>query len=120
MTIEAQGTGMHGQGEAPEAAAGPEDGPPPRLCVEDEPNILAALRRLFRGQPYRVLTAESAAAGLALLEQEGVELVISDRRMPEMNGAACRECVNARWPGKLRLPLTGSSDVASIEAATTC
>ncbi|MBV8379172.1 MAG: two-component system response regulator, partial [Paucibacter sp.] len=40
------------------------------LFVDDEPSILSALRRLFRPEGYRVLLAESGAAGLALLESE--------------------------------------------------
>ncbi|HEX8614729.1 MAG TPA: HD domain-containing phosphohydrolase [Telluria sp.] len=93
--------------------------PPPAtvLCVDDEPNILSALRRLFRPEGYRVLVAESGAAGLAILEQEKVDLVISDMRMPEMDGARFLENVRQRWPGTLRLLLTGYSDVSSILAA---
>ena len=36
------------------------------LCVDDEPNILSSLRRLFRAQGYQVLTAESGSAGLKI------------------------------------------------------
>ena len=100
---------------APDAA---EDATPATvLCVDDEPNILSALRRLFRPQGYRVLIAESGAAGLAVLEQEKVDLVISDMRMPEMDGAQFLEAVRARWPDTIRLLLTGYSDVSSILAA---
>ncbi|NHZ81233.1 response regulator [Massilia sp. CCM 8695] len=87
------------------------------LCVDDEPNILSSLRRLFRPEGYRVLVAESGAAGLAILEQEKVDLVISDMRMPEMDGAKFLEHVRQRWPDTVRLLLTGYSDVSSILAA---
>jgi response regulator RpfG family c-di-GMP phosphodiesterase len=90
------------------------------LCVDDEPNILSALRRLFRGKGYHVLLAGSGAEGLALLEQEPVDLVISDMRMPEMDGARFLEQVRARWPDTLRLLLTGYSDVQSIMDAINC
>ena len=100
------------------AIAQPDVAPGPAiLCVDDEPNILSALRRLFRGQGYRVHTAESAKAGLELLEREQVDLVISDMRMPEMNGADFLEIVRARWPATLRLLLTGYADVESILGA---
>ena len=100
------------------AIAQPDSAPGPAiLCVDDEPNILSALRRLFRGQGYRVLTAESAKAGLELLDREPVDLVISDMRMPEMNGADFLEIVRARWPATLRLLLTGYADVQSILGA---
>ncbi len=100
-----------------EAASMPDaipDQPPRILCVDDEPNILSSLRRLFRGQGYQVLVAESGNAGLAVLENEAVDLVISDMRMPEMDGARFLEHVRARWPDTTRLLLTGYSDIQSI------
>ncbi len=84
------------------------------LCVDDEPNILSSLRRLFRAQGYQVLTAESGKDGLKILETETVDLVISDMRMPEMDGARFLEHVRERWPGTLRLLLTGYADIQSI------
>jgi len=84
------------------------------LCVDDEPNILSSLRRLFRGKGFQVRIAEGGKAGLALLETETVDLVISDMRMPEMDGAQFLEQVRARWPDTLRLLLTGYSDITSI------
>ncbi|QGZ42027.1 response regulator RpfG family c-di-GMP phosphodiesterase [Pseudoduganella flava] len=90
---------------------------PTLLCVDDEQNILSALRRLFRGKGYRVLTADSGAAGLQVLEQESVDLVISDMRMPEMDGARFLQQVRERWPDTLRLLLTGYSDIHSIMEA---
>ena len=100
---------------APAAAA-----PLTLLCVDDEPNILSSLRRLFRAKGYRVLTAEGGAAGLLLLESETVDLVISDMRMPEMDGAQFLAQVRARWPGVIRLLLTGYSDIQSILDAINC
>ena len=90
------------------------------LCVDDEPNILSSLRRLFRPAGYRVLLAESGAQGLELLEKEAVDLVISDMRMPEMNGAQFLAQVRARWPDTMRLLLTGYSDIQSIQDAINC
>ncbi|UGQ49131.1 HD domain-containing phosphohydrolase [Massilia endophytica] len=87
------------------------------LCVDDEPNILASLRRLFRSQNYRVLIAESGAQGLAVLEKETVDLVISDMRMPEMDGARFLAQVCERWPHITRMLLTGYADIQSIQDA---
>jgi response regulator RpfG family c-di-GMP phosphodiesterase len=87
------------------------------LFVDDEPNILSALRRLFRPAGYRVLLAESGALGLAVLEQENVDLVISDMRMPEMNGAKFLAQVRTRWPDTVRLLLTGYADIDAIQDA---
>ena len=84
------------------------------LCVDDEPNILASLRRLFRSQGYHVMTAESGMEGLKRLETDQVDIVISDMRMPEMDGARFLERVRERWPDTLRLLLTGYADIQSI------
>ncbi|HJV52281.1 MAG TPA: HD domain-containing phosphohydrolase [Noviherbaspirillum sp.] len=84
------------------------------LFVDDEQNILSSLRRLFRTQGFQVMTADSAKAGLAVLEAEPVDLVISDMRMPEMDGARFLEQVRRRWPDTIRILLTGYSDIQSI------
>lgn len=83
------------------------------LCVDDEPNILSALRRLLRPSGYRVLVAESGAEGLGMMATEQVDLVISDMRMPNMDGAAFLAAVKAGWPDVVRILLTGYADMAS-------
>ena len=83
------------------------------LLVDDEPGILSSLRRLLRPNGYTILTAESGRAGLDILEQESVDLVISDMRMPEMDGARFLEQVRQRWPSTIRILLTGYADVGS-------
>ncbi len=87
------------------------------LFVDDEPSILSALRRLFRPHGYRILIAESGQAGLDTLESETVDLVISDMRMPEMDGATFLKAVRGRWPGIVRILLTGYADITSTIAA---
>lgn len=87
------------------------------LVVDDEPSILSSLRRLLRSRGFEVLTAESATAGLEVLEREAIDAVISDMRMPEMTGAEFLEQVFLRWPNVKRILLTGYSDVDSTIAA---
>ncbi len=87
------------------------------LLVDDEPNILNALKRLFRRTGYEIHTAESGMAGLKILEETPVDLIISDMRMPEMNGAEFLEQAAQLRPEAMRLLLTGYSDInATIEA----
>lgn len=87
------------------------------LAVDDEPNILAALRRLFRPTGWRVLTAGHAEEALALLATEPVDAVLSDMRMPGMDGVQLLERVSQGWPHTARLLLTGRADLRStIEA----
>jgi len=90
---------------------------PTLLFVDDEPGILSSLRRLFRPHGYRIFIAEGGAAGLEILAQEQIDLVISDMRMPEMDGAAFLKEVRSRWPKVMRILLTGYADITSTVAA---
>ena len=87
------------------------------LCVDDEPNILSAIKRVFRGTGYRVLVAEGGPQALEILAQERVHLVISDMRMPVMDGAQLLQQVREQWPATARILMTGYADVASTVAA---
>ncbi|MCE4554003.1 HD domain-containing phosphohydrolase [Roseateles cellulosilyticus] len=87
------------------------------LFVDDEPSILSALRRLFRPLGHRVLMAESGSAALEILAQEDVDLVLSDMRMPGMDGAQLLAAVRERHPEIARLLLTGYADIGSTIAA---
>ncbi len=90
---------------------------PTLLLVDDEASILTALQRLFRKEGYRIFTAESGPAGLAILEKEKVDVVVSDMRMPGMDGAQFLEQVFSRWPATKRILLTGYSDASATVAA---
>ncbi len=93
------------------------DAPVTLLCVDDEPNILAALRRTLRDERRRVLTADGGEQALQVLASTPVDVVVSDMRMPGMDGARLLEQVHARWPGVERILLTGHSDMRSTVAA---
>lgn len=84
------------------------------LCVDDEPNILSSLRRLFRTKGYQVRTAEGGAAGLRVLESEAIDVVISDMRMPGMDGAQFLQHVRHQWPETVRLLMTGYADINAV------
>ena len=95
------------------------NGPPEHaiLLVDDEVNILHALKRVLRKEPYRILTATSGEEGLRLLEQQPVAVVCSDQRMPGMSGVAFLAEVRRRWPQTLRILLTGYADIqAAMDA----
>lgn len=87
------------------------------LCVDDEPHILSALRRLFRTQGYETLSAGSAREGLALLAGQPVDIVISDMRMPGMDGVEFLERARLACPEAVRMLLTGHADVAQVMGA---
>ncbi len=87
------------------------------LFVDDEPNILSALQRLFRPLGYRIFTAGGGAQGLEVLAREKVDLVVSDMRMPQMDGADFLARVAERWPDTVRILLTGYADLSSAVSA---
>jgi response regulator RpfG family c-di-GMP phosphodiesterase len=86
------------------------------LLVDDEASILKSLKRLFRREGYKILTAEGGQQALDLLRQteEPVSMIISDQRMPGMNGAAFLEQSVAICPDAVRFLLTGYSDMDAV------
>lgn len=88
------------------------------LFVDDEPNILSTLRRLFLDEDYELLTAGSGEEGLALLQKSGsVQVVVSDYRMPGMNGVDFLKKVHEAWPDTVRIVLSGYADTAAVVSA---
>ena len=77
------------------------------LLVDDEPRILSALRRTLRREPYELLSAESCAEALRVIESQPVDVVLSDHKMPGMTGIQLLERVASRRPETIRLLLTG-------------
>jgi len=87
------------------------------LFVDDEKNILSSLKRLFRPVGYRILLANDGEEGLEVLKKEKVDLVISDMRMPKMDGATFLSKVKKHWPNTVRILLTGYADISSTVEA---
>ncbi len=88
------------------------------LIVDDESNVLKSLKRLLFETDYRVLTAESGKEGLKVFENESsIQLVISDYRMPEMNGVEFLKRVKEVYPNTIRIILSGYADVMAIVEA---
>lgn len=83
------------------------------LFVDDERQILIALRALFRSQ-YQVFVAESGAAALEILARETIHVLVSDQRMPKMLGHELLREAQKRSPHTMRLLLTGYSDLGAI------
>jgi response regulator RpfG family c-di-GMP phosphodiesterase len=83
------------------------------LCVDDEPGILSALKRALRAPDIAVLTATSGAQALQIMAELPVDLIISDMRMPGMDGAQVLERACLEWPDTVRVLLTGHADTAA-------
>ncbi len=90
-----------------------EDARPRILFVDDEERILTALRGVFRGQ-YQVVTAAQPLEALRLVESSSFPVVVSDQRMPGMQGVDFLRKVRDVSPGTVRILLTGYSDLASM------
>ena len=88
------------------------------LFVDDEKNILKALQRLFLDEEYAILTAESGKEALSLLDSgETPTVIVSDQRMPEMDGAEFLALAKERLPESIRMVLTGYADInAAVDA----
>lgn len=84
------------------------------LLVDDEPSITKALKRLLVRAGYDVHTAESGADALDFLQRNQVCLIITDFRMPEMNGAELLSKVKRSWPETVSLVLSGYTDFTSV------
>lgn len=82
------------------------------LLVDDDKNVLSSLRRLFRKEPYIILTAVSAHAALDMLKTNNVHLIISDQDMPEMTGTDFFTRIWATHPEIVRFMLTGKASLS--------
>ncbi|MGB4362106.1 MAG: EAL domain-containing protein, partial [Rhodoferax sp.] len=87
------------------------------LLVDDEPNIVASLKRLFRRDGHVMLTANSGAEGLELLSKHKVDLIISDQRMPGMTGVEFLRTAKALYPDTIRIVLSGYTELQSVTDA---
>jgi len=84
------------------------------LLVDDEENIVAALKRLLRRDGYQILTAHSAAEGLLRLAEHDVDVIVSDQRMPGMTGVEFLRRAKELYPDTVRIVLSGYTELQSI------
>lgn len=87
------------------------------LIVDDEVNVLKAIMRLLHPLHYRILMATSGQDALDILRNNEVDLVISDMRMPHMDGATLLSHIHHGWPETVSLLLTGHADLGQTIAA---
>jgi response regulator RpfG family c-di-GMP phosphodiesterase len=87
------------------------------LLVDDEENVTSALVRLLRRDGYRILRATSGEAGLALLADNEIGVIISDQRMSGMTGVEFLSEVKTRYPDTVRIVLSGYTELNSVTEA---
>jgi adenylate cyclase len=87
------------------------------LIVDDEQNILNAVKRLFSADPLPVLTALNAAEGMEMMKQQAVSVIVSDNMMRGMNGIEFLEWAKNYSPDSMKILMTGYADLhAAVNA----
>jgi DNA-binding NtrC family response regulator len=81
------------------------------LFLDDEVNVLSAIRRSLRKQPYRCFFADTPDDAFEILEREKIDLIISDHLMPAMDGLTFLNKVREAYPNIVRVLLTGHADL---------
>lgn len=100
---------------APEAA--PEAAAPTLLLVDDEINVLAALKRQLRRSSYPILSTTSPIEALELLATHRIGVIVSDARMPEMSGIELLRRVSGLHPDVTRIMLSGHTEFDAVTSA---
>ncbi|MFZ6876499.1 EAL domain-containing protein [Undibacterium sp. Di27W] len=84
------------------------------LIVDDDDNVLSALKRVLRKENCVILTAKSGKAGLELMALYQIDVIITDQKMPEMTGIEFLCIVKQRYPDVVRIVLSGEADIETI------
>ncbi|MBU6953286.1 response regulator [Hahella sp. HN01] len=85
--------------------------------IDDEENVLRAMQRILRKKPWKVLTFNDPYEAFDALKKEPVDLVISDYRMPEINGVELLNALKEIRPDALRILLSGQADIDGVTSA---
>jgi signal transduction histidine kinase len=84
-----------------------QDPRPVLIAVDDEPVILQIFQAVLEEEPYRLLTAATGKAALALIEEHGCDLLLTDKNLPDTNGLELARVVRARDPQAEVIVVTG-------------
>ena len=89
------------------------------IFVDDEPRILAGLERLLRARrrEWHMRFASDAAQALAFLDDSPADVIVTDMRMPVVDGATLLGIIARQSPGVVRIVLSGQTDVSAAERA---
>jgi response regulator RpfG family c-di-GMP phosphodiesterase len=80
---------------------------PTLLIVDDEAQILSALKRSLYREGYEIAAVETAAAALRILEEQRIDAILSDHKMPGMSGVQLLERAAEMSPHTVRMLITG-------------
>ncbi|MCH7920162.1 MAG: response regulator [Planctomycetes bacterium] len=88
------------------------------LFVDDDENILHSLRRAFLDEPIEMLFTTSGQEALELMQQQEVDIVVSDMKMPGMGGQELLNTVRERYPQAIRILFSGQPTVRQEEVSS--
>ena len=86
------------------------------LFVDDEANVLNAIRRAVQEEDYEALFAKSGKEALALLETGNIAVLVTDMRMPEMDGLQLLKLAKEQFPATVRMVLSGYTQLSQVLA----
>jgi response regulator RpfG family c-di-GMP phosphodiesterase len=87
------------------------------LLVDDEINILSALKRLLRQDKYDIMTANNGKEALDALKNSPVDVIVTDQRMPGMTGVEFLRLAKEFYPETIRIVLSGYTELQSVTDA---
>lgn len=85
------------------------------LVIDDEEDIRVVLQQVLQLEGYEVNVAADGREGLASLDQDGADLVITDIIMPGMDGVETLEHIKKKWPDMPVIVISGGGNVAPME-----
>ncbi len=84
------------------------------LFIDDEQSVLSSLERFLISEPYEKLFSQSPEEALDLFRNRPVHVVVSDMKMPKMDGLTFLRKIKEQYPGTIRIVLSGFSEIAQI------
>jgi len=86
------------------------------LIIDDEPEVIKSLTRLFR-RDYNIFSTTNAEEGLKIMDNENIQVIVSDQRMPGITGVEFFSKIRVKYPDAVKLILTGYSDIEAVKDA---
>jgi DNA-binding NtrC family response regulator len=83
------------------------------LYVDDEVGNLTAFKAAFR-RDFNIFIVESAEEGIKVLDQNEIEIILTDQRMPETTGIEFLQSIMEKYPEAMRIMVTGFSDIEAV------
>jgi YesN/AraC family two-component response regulator len=86
------------------------------LFVDDELNILSAIRRAVMDEDFMALFASGGEEALKIMEEKEIAVLVTDMRMPGMDGLSLLKMIKARYPDTIKIVLSGYTHIGQILA----